>query len=354
VAATSRLQCLLCDYSAAVECLSRSMPPTGVFSQVFSCKLTLLYHLGFALLMLGRFADATRVLDSLVAPLARLQKTHGGFPTRALPPGAPPSDQVSKAFDRSLTLLVVSHHLASKSSSVSVDDASRQTLKDRFGDKVAASEHRSDRATHVAYLVTLLAPASPKFVVPSSSLSGEDAATVDEDDDAEATTPQKEDAKVALFQQQMRLFSKLASQHLQMAKIKSYLQLYASIPLDKLASFNDTSADDLRHSLLNLKFSMLHKKNQRNAFLGTSTTSDDDLLSTFTPAWTSNYATDPADLHFYVEHDMVHVDEPQADDADAHDFLDQIHKFRQATHLLKLQELDFLAAKQQQAASSSK
>ena len=295
--------------------------------------------------MLGRFSDAVKVLDSVVAPLGRLQKTHSGFPARALPPGSPPSEQVSKSFDRTLTLLAVASHLAqggstsSSKSEAELDDASRTALKDKFGDKLAVSEHRHDLPTHVAYLATLVGSNAPKFVVPSIP----DYSSFENDDDNDDKI---EDAKVTLFQRQMKLFSKVASQQLAVAKIKSYLQLYTSINVDKLASFNDKAPKDFSANLLTLKFTMLQKQASGNIIdspLGLPTTSpdlsidDNNNASKDSNNTLAAYKTPNLDLHFYVENNVVYVDEPQVQGGHRHEefFLDQTNKYRRATNLLK-------------------
>jgi len=259
----SRVECLLGDYGAAVDALDSVdvFDESSEFCKIFSCRLNVLYHLGYSLMMLRRYRDALRTFDSILAHLARLQK-HGGFAR------FPAADQVQKAYDRMLALFAIALALAP---GYAVDDGVASAIKDKYGDKAALME-RGDGPT----FDNLLTYASPKFVVPSIPDYG-------------APTNCSHDA----YKQQIRLFNEEVAAQASLTQIRSYLKLYTSIGLDKLARFNEVSPHIFRAQLVGIK-AKLRATTQRNR-IGASAPEP---------------GGDDAAIHFYVKGDMIHVDEP--------------------------------------------
>ena len=93
-------------------------------------------------------------------------------------------------------------------------------------------------------------------------------------------------------QVQLGVFMQEVKQQLPLPTIKSYLKLYRSIGVDKLARFNDVDDATLRAQLLSLK----HKTTQSRC--GADDTS---LLA--------GDRANASDLHFYVADDMAHVEQ---------------------------------------------
>ncbi|KAJ8600667.1 hypothetical protein CTAYLR_007435 [Chrysophaeum taylorii] len=301
VAVASRLDCLLCDYEGAVRVLDR-IPglDNDLFAEVFACRLHVYYHLGFALLMLRKYVEAARVLDAIVAQLARIHKAGGGnFARGGLPPNAPPAEQVQKIFDRILALLTVTVGLA-PSGAYRVDDISTQYMKDKHADKLAQMD-RGDASV----FETLLTSACPKVVVPAVPdypnldpvLTAEGLAAAAAQTPTTAKPANPKGASHDAYDLQIRLFTQEVDRQCTLSKIRSYLKLYTSIEVDKLARFNDVhDAADFRALLAGLK----HK----------------------IPADTT--------VHFYVDKDMIYVDEPTSsygDQPPENFFMDHIHKY---------------------------
>mmetsp|Transcript_79 Transcript_79/g.114 ORF Transcript_79/g.114 Transcript_79/m.114 type:complete len:603 (+) Transcript_79:22-1830(+) len=368
LAARCRLETLLGDYGAAVDCLACLTDPldeTCPLAQVWSCRLNVLYHLGFALLMLERYTDAIKVLDALIAPLARLHKAYGGFTQRALPPASPPPEQVQKSFDRSLGLLALAHHLSSggkakRHTDLGIDDASKHAIKEKFADKLALIDQiqivstSSEAGTKsLTILASLLTASCPKIIVPaahslptlSSPLKADNPEIHAAADLPSAPVSTSKHGQLDAYNQQIRLFTSHVQHYLRLAKIRSYLQLYTSIGIEKLARFNDASPQTFHAQLIGLKHTMLLKCLPPGTSIpttGISTTSpatqdEIDLVSTPHAESTSQgsiYATSLLDLHFYVDGDMIHVNEPKGIVRYDDFFIRQINKFRGTTHML--------------------
>lgn len=319
VAVMSRLQCLVCDFEGSVSVLDTV--PNGteseVFTEIFSCRLSVYYHLGFALLMLRRFVDAAKTLDAVVSQLARISKAGGGgnsssFARGGLPASSPPPDQVQKTFDRMLALLTVAVGLA-PSGTYRLDDISSQCMKEKYSDKLSLIE----RGTDTTVFETILLNSAPKLVSPAvpdyasleqtsseAQSSPAAAATASPAGSGAPSSPSKNGSKSALqhdaYSQQIKLFNAEVVQQRKLAKIRSYLKLYTSIGVDKLARFNDVDDTGTFKALL---AGLKHK------------------------------IPDDSTVHFYVDKDMVYVDEPnssaQDDKATEEFFMEQIHKYDQ-------------------------
>mmetsp|Transcript_19214 Transcript_19214/g.60432 ORF Transcript_19214/g.60432 Transcript_19214/m.60432 type:complete len:526 (+) Transcript_19214:62-1639(+) len=303
VAAASRLECLLCDYSGAVDVLRR-VPSldNDLFAEVFSCRLNVFYHLGFALLMLRRYVESARALDTVVSQLARVHKSAGGnFARGGLPANAPPAEQVQKTFDRMLALLTVTLALA-PAAGYRVDDISAYYMKEKHGDKLAQME-RGDAAVFEA----LLTAAAPKLVVPAvpDYANLDPALTAEGLQQAPAATAKtaSKGASLDAYNQQVRLFNHEVQHQCKLAKIGSYLKLYTSIGVDKLARFNDV---------------------------------DDALTFRALLAGLKHRIPPDSSLRFYVDNDMIYVDEADlSSDKSSEDFfIDQIAKYDRNTHAL--------------------
>ncbi|KAJ1447796.1 translation initiation factor 3 complex subunit L [Pelagophyceae sp. CCMP2097] len=282
----SRLECLLGDYESAVELLMvpcvKPFDEASLCSKVFACRITCLYHLGFALLMLKRYRESISVFNSMLAYLARLQKS-GGFARFSA------ADQVQKNHDRMLALLAVAVALAP--GAAVVDDVVVQNLKDKYGDKMALCARGDVPAFHA-----LLTFACPKFVVP---------AVPDYDSNVDSTN----DA----YRLQVDLFIAQVAHQQRLAKIRSYLKLYTSIGIDKLARFNDVSPQEFRTHLVGIKQKLRAQ-------------SGGEALAPFYAPVSAN-GDGAGDLHFYVAGDMLHVDEPPCEVRHDDFFAGQMQKY---------------------------
>merc|ERR1711937_765104 len=151
--------------------------------------------------------DALRTFDPVLAQLARAAK-HGGFKAFS------DENQVQKSYDRMLALYACCLALAPGHV---VDDGVMHGIRDKYGDKYRMLA-RNDQPTFEA----MLAYASPKHIVPSIP-------------DYNQPLNASKDA----FHQQLRLFNGEVAFHARVAELRSYLKLYSSIGIEKLAGFHD-------------------------------------------------------------------------------------------------------------------
>ena len=120
VCALSRLECLLGDYSGAVDAVSMIdlADEAEPFSRVLTCRLNLFYHCGCARLLMRKPRDAAQTFAAALAHVARLDKA-GALLTLA------GGDQAKKMQDRMLALLAISPFAAAMLAAASTRRRSR-------------------------------------------------------------------------------------------------------------------------------------------------------------------------------------------------------------------------------------
>ncbi|KAH8045521.1 hypothetical protein JL722_14212 [Aureococcus anophagefferens] len=284
LAISGAAECLLGDYEASVAALGAVDPfdEGAEFAKIFSCRLNVLYHLGYSLMMLKRYRDALATFDGVLAHLARLAK-HGGLQR------FPAADQVQKMNDRMLALFAIALALAPGfpvgGGVAAIKDKSATRWRSWSGD--------------AATFDNMLTYASPKFVVPSIPDYG---APVNSSHDA--------------YKQQIRLFNDEVLQQQKLSKIRSYLKLHVHRPRQARASTTSPSPRSAQLVGIKAKLRLDDRKPIGAARLDAAGGADD--------------------IHFYVKGDMIHVDEP-ATQAARHDdfFANQMKKYDDYIEVVK-------------------
>jgi translation initiation factor 3 subunit L len=163
----------------------------------------------------------------------------------------PGSDQFNKNYDRMIALLAILTHICAPAGLV--EDSILRAIREKHGSalsKIDAGEEGYE---------DLFVFGCPKFVSPSA-----------------------EDA----YKLQVRQFMKeMSSQH-SSRKMRSYMKLYTSINITKLAAFNDMNEEEFRPHLLSYKHRM--RQLEEDGKVGSA-----------------------LDIHYYLVKDMLHVDEAE-------------------------------------------
>jgi translation initiation factor 3 subunit L len=162
----------------------------------------------------------------------------------------PGSDQFNKQYDRMLSLLAI---LTQVCPGDGVDDNVTKAMREKFGSRLESV------STYEEFFQ------SPKFV---------------------STDPTQ-----AMYRQQVQLFLKEMSPY--GIKLRSYLKLYTSMPIQKLAKFHDMSVEEFLPILLSFRGRLRQLQH----------TDEGSLVS-------GNWSQ-ALDIHFYIVKDVVHVDEAE-------------------------------------------
>ena len=119
------------------------------------------------------------------------------------------------------------------------------------------------------------------------------------------------------FQQQLKVFIDEVMQQQLLPTIRSYLKLYTTLPLSKLAAFMEMTEDELRTHLMCFK----HKMKNVVWMKGTS-----GLDGEFQSA---------SEVDFYIDKDMIHIADTKVARRYGDFFIRQIHKFEELSKTLK-------------------
>lgn len=253
----ARLECLLADYTTSLESIQniRLWDQNELFTLVPTCHVNVYYHAGVSMLMVRRYVDCIDTLSTITLHILRVLKP--GNNSKAI------QTQHTKMMDKILNLLAIAISL---SVGYRVDDQVMEVIQSKLGDKF-----RRLSSGDVHLFEEMFENSCPKFISPSVAENG-----------AVGGASEAWKAQVAIFmseiQQQVDLFT-----------LRSYLKLYSSIEIEKMASFNDLTQEELIEKLLASK----HKSCE--VILG-SCSSDSAINSGNTPV-----ASCVSDVHYHIE-----------------------------------------------------
>eukprot|EP00850_Spirogloea_muscicola_P021247 SM000242S08483 [mRNA] locus=s242:164261:167142:+ [translate_table: standard] len=251
-----RMHCILGDYHTA---LARVTPidvsqPSATFTRTMGCHITMLYYYGFASLMMRRYTDAITAVNRVLLYIIR---------NKQYLQASPQMDQILKKNEQLYALLAICISLCPQNKLV--EESVSTALREKYADKMTRMQ-RGDESV----FDELFSYSCPKFITPSPP------------NYEEALVNYNQDA----YRLQLKLFLAEVRQQQLLPNIRSFLNLYTSIPLAKLASFMDIDDATLRTALMTYK----HKNHVVDA--------DGDYTN--------------AAIDFYIDEDMVHVAEPKS------------------------------------------
>lgn len=265
--AKSRLECLLVDYTGCLQALdvlhhhgddpiakkadeSSVLTVTETVHSVVAARVSLSYHAGVAYLQLRRTQDAATTLASCAAFLQR------GFKT-----GSIRNDLFNKQYERILSLLAILGHIcpAAVANGSSADEAVFRAVREKHPTSKLDASSSLDEWFQ-----------SPQFISLDVTVG------------------------TALHRQQVAMFNGQMQPVTAAKNLRSFLKLYSSLPVSKLAAFHDKSVAEFLPVLLSYKARM--QQLVRNE--------ETDSYST------GSYKSS-LDIHYYLENDTVLIDEAE-------------------------------------------
>lgn len=280
-----RLHSLLSDYYQAIKVLENiELNKKSLYSRVPACQITTYYYVGFAYLMMRRYADAIRTFSII---LLYIQRSKAMFQQRTYQ-----CDQINKQTEQMYTLLAICLVLHPQR----IDESVHSHLRDKFGDRMIKMQRGELQEFENSFSF-----ACPKFLSP-----------VPPSYDAEPGNYQKEQAIL-----QMNVFMDEVKQQLQLHTIRSFLKLYTTMPVSKLAAFLDMDEEQFRIHILCFK----HKMKNVVWTKGTS-----GLEGEFQSG---------SEVDFYIDKDMIHIADTKVARRYGDFFIRQIHKFEEINRSLK-------------------
>uniref|UniRef100_H2ZDI7 Eukaryotic translation initiation factor 3 subunit L n=1 Tax=Ciona savignyi TaxID=51511 RepID=H2ZDI7_CIOSA len=277
-----RLHSLLGDYQHALSVLENIniTKRSTVYSRVPECQITTYYYVGFAYMMMRKYQAA---IDTFSSILTYIQRTKNTTLQRS---SQYKMDMINKQTDQMFNLL----GLCATLYPVRIDESLSQAMKEKIGaDKWGRMQKGEKTAFEESYSFgcpKFLSPVAPNF-------------------DAGPLNSHKEP-----LHHQCKVFLEEVEQQARLPTIRSYLKLYSTMPVEKLAAFLDMDIEDFTAQLMCLK----HKMNNAR--------SDKDQEGQL-------------EVDFYIDGDMIHIADTKIQRGYADYFIKQIHKFEELNRHVK-------------------
>ena len=214
-----RVHCLLGDFALALKTLDDiELNKKAMFARVMAAHFTTYYYVGFSYMMMRRYADAIRMFSHILVYVSRTknyQKNQNGQ-----------YDVITKKNDQmyALVAICVAFH------PTKLDDTIHTALREKYGDQLTRLQRGGPEA--LPLFEELFRSACPKFISPTPPDFANPALNVD-----------PVDHHTAIFMDEVRT-------NLYNPTVKSYLKLYTTMDLNKLASFLNVDKEELRGWLL--------------------------------------------------------------------------------------------------------
>ncbi|KAK6617139.1 hypothetical protein RUM43_014741 [Polyplax serrata] len=292
-----RLHSILGDYYQAIKVLENIElhNKKSQYSHVPACQISTSYYVGFAYLMMRRYSDAIRTFSSI---LLYIQRTKQLFQTRTYQ-----NDQINKQTDQMYHLLAICLVLHPQC----VDESIQQVLREKqYNEKMYKMQCGDLSEFESCFLF-----ACPKFLSPSPP---------------PPDAPPEDYVKEAI-NHQTQVFLKEVSQQNMLPTIRSYLKLYTTLPLSKLANFMNQSIPQVegkseldKESLCTNLLCFKHK--MKNVVWTKGTSGLDGKFQS------------GSELDFYIDHDMIHIADTKVAQRYGDFFIRKILKFEELNRKL--------------------
>jgi translation initiation factor 3 subunit L len=290
-----RVNALLCDYQSALKCLDPIdlRKNRALFTGVLSCHVSLYYYMGLSYLMCRRYVDACKVFTYFLTFTQR---------NRHVISKSSQAELVQKRVEQMLALLSLSYvlsgaagssggaHERDSASAQLIDENVLNEMRDRLDDKLTRM-----RSHEVAAFEEVFHSAAPKFLTVSAP-----------NYDAGQNVHTEAGAL------QLAQFSAEVKSRAHMHELYSYLKLFTTCSVAKLAAFLQQDTDSTLALLLKLQ----HK--------------------TRTQRWTGGAPSEFEwqqinEVHFTLQKDTIVITEQRAQRRYGDFFLRQIGKFADLT-----------------------
>lgn len=285
-----RLHSLLGDYYQALKVIeSMNFNKKTMNSRVSTCHITTCYYIGFAYMMMRRYQDAIRTLTN---SLLFIQRTKQLFQNKTYL-----YDQINKQNDQMYTMLAMCLVLHP----ICIDETIYSQLREKYGDRMIKMQKGDMQEFETSFQFAcpkFLSPVPPNYDIPLPA------------------NYHKEP-----YMQQLNVFLKEVVNQQLIPTIRSYLKLYTTLPISKLAAFMEMKEEDLVTHLMCFK----HKMKNLVWTKGAS-----GLEGEFQSA---------SEVDFYIDKDMIHIADTKVARRYGDFFIRNIHKFDELNRTLKAMHL---------------
>ncbi|KAI1839888.1 hypothetical protein JX265_007174 [Neoarthrinium moseri] len=212
-----RVHCLLGDFSLALKTLDDiELNKKAMFARVMAAHFTTYYYVGFSYMMMHRYADAIRMFSHILVYVSRTKN----FQKNAQ------YDSITKKNDQMYALIAicVAFH------PTRLDDTIHTALREKYGDQLLKLQRGGPDSLPI--FEELFRAACPKFISP-----------VPPDFDNPEANVDPIDHHLSVFMDEVKT-------NMWNPTVRSYLRLYTTMDLKKLAGFLEVQPEELRSFLL--------------------------------------------------------------------------------------------------------
>ena len=256
-----RVHCLLGDFSLALKTLDDiEMNKKAMFARVMAAHFTTYYYVGFSYMMMRRYGDAIRMFSHILVYVSR---------TKNFQKGGNSYDAIAKKNDQMYALIAICVALHP----TRLDDTIHSALREKYGEQFIRLQHGGPEA--IPLFEELFRSACPKFISPTPP-----------DFDNPTLNVDPVDHQTSIFMDEVKntLFN---------PTIRSYLKLYTTMDLKKLAGFLEVEPEKLRSWLL------VNKQRSRQ-------------IRWVEGGLLEGEPVNANDLDYALENDLIHVSETKA------------------------------------------
>jgi translation initiation factor 3 subunit L len=233
------------------------MNKKAMFARVMAAHLNTYYYVGFSYMMMRRYADAVRMFSHILVYVSR---------TKNFQKGSNSYDAIAKKTEQMYALIA----MCVSFSPVRLDDTIHTALREKYGEKFARLQRGGPEA--LPLYEELFKASAPKFISPTPP-----------DFDNPSLNIDPLDHHLAIFMDEVK-------NTLYNPTVKSYLKLYSTMDLKKLAGFLEVQPEELRSWLLVNKQRSRQIRNSEGGLL------EGELVNN-------------SELDYAIEGDLIHISE---------------------------------------------
>ena len=209
-----RVHCLLGDFSLALKTLDDiELNKKAMFARVMAAHFTTYYYVGFSYLMMRRYADAIRMFSHILVYVSR---------TKNFSKGNAQFDSMAKQNDQMYALLAICVAMQP----TRLDDSIHTALREKYGDQFMKMQRGGPES--LPLFEELFRTACPRFIAPTPP-----------DFDNKDLNPDPLEHHLSIFMDEVKA-------NMNSPTVRSYLKLYTTMDLNKLAGFLEVEPEKLR------------------------------------------------------------------------------------------------------------
>lgn len=212
-----RVHCLLGDFSLALKTMDDiELNKKAMFARVMAAHFTTYYYIGFSYMMMRRYSDAIRMFSHILVYVSRTKN----FQKNAQ------YDSITKKNDQMYALIAICVAF----SPTRLDDAIHTQIREKYGEQLLKLQRGGPESLPI--FEELFRAACPKFISP--------------------VPPDFEnpEANVDPIEHHLAVFMDEVKNNMWSPTVKSYLRLYTTMDLKKLAGFLEVRPEELRSWLI--------------------------------------------------------------------------------------------------------